>query len=177
MNGQNSNLSQETHYCMICNQIFTNGNQLINHFIEKHSNNQAPAPTLPTAYTPTHLPKILPKIANAQVLKVQEMKDVLIRAGNEIIGEVIIPQSGRRKLKCKDCDFIHENMEFLISHRDVHRITKVKGYKCHKCDFVAKEIAVLKAHTFRVQENIKFFVISHGVYAIRHLMSSQGIEP
>ena len=130
-------MNQEIHYCMICNQTFTNGNQIINHFIEKHSNNQTPAPTIPAAYTPA-----------AQVVEVQEMhlgeisknssQDVLDRAGNEIIGEVIIPQSGRRKLKCKDCDFIAESKYFLTKHRAIHRdpnqdIPKVKGQRSNVC--------------------------------------------
>ena len=115
---------------MICNQTFTNGNQLINHFIDKHSNDQTPAPTLPTAYTPA-----------AQVIEVQEMilgeitnstsEDVLNPAGNEIIGEVIIPQSRRRNLKCKDCDFIAASKYFLTKHRAIH--LKVKGQRSNVC--------------------------------------------
>ena len=127
---------------MICNQTFSNGNQLISHFIEKHSNNQTPAPAIPTVYTPTVCSP------TTQIIEVQEMNlgeisnqtstDVLNRAGNEIIGEVIIPQKGKRKLKCKDCDFIAESKYFLTKHRAIHRdpdqeAAKVKGQRSNVC--------------------------------------------
>ena len=127
---------------MICNQTFSNGNQLISHFIEKHSNSQTSASTIPTVYTPTVCSP------TTQIIEVQEMNlgeisnktstDVLNRAGNEIIGEVIIPQKGRRKLKCKDCDFIAESKYFLTKHRAIHRdpdqeAVKVKGQRSNVC--------------------------------------------
>lgn len=127
---------------MICNQTFSNGNQLISHFIDKHSNNQASASAIPTVYTPTVCSP------TTQIIEVQEMNlgeisnktstDVLNRAGNEIIGEVIIPQKGRRKLKCKDCDFIAESKYFLTKHRAIHRdpdqeAAKIKGQRSNVC--------------------------------------------
>ena len=123
---------------MICNQTFTDGNQLISHFIEKHSNSQTSASTIPTVYTPNVCSP------TTQIIEVQEMNlgeisnktstDVLNRAGNEIIGEVIIPQKGRRKLKCKDCDFIAESKYFLTKHRAIHRDPgKVKGQRSNVC--------------------------------------------
>ena len=125
---------------MICNQTFSNGNQLISHFIEKHSNNHTTNST--SVFTPTVC------APTTEIIEVQEMNlgeisnqnstDVLNRAGNEIIGEVIIPQKGRRKLKCKDCDFIAESKYFLTKHRAIHRdpdqeAAKVKGQRSNVC--------------------------------------------
>ena len=123
---------------MICNRSFSNDNELISHFIEMHSNNQ----TIVQSSTPTST------VYTPQVTEVQEMNfgeisnktatDVLNRTGNEVIGEVIIPKSGKRKLKCKDCDYIAESKYFLTKHRAIHRDVnlkevKVKGQRSNVC--------------------------------------------
>ena len=103
-----------------------------------HSNNQ----TIVQSSTPTST------VYTPQVTEVQEMNfgeisnktatDVLNRTGNEVIGEVIIPKSGKRKLKCKDCDYIAESKYFLTKHRAIHRDVnlkevKVKGQRSNVC--------------------------------------------
>ena len=100
-----------------------------------HSNNQT-SPPQSTVYTP-------PEDTEVQEMNFGEISnktstDVLSRTGNEIIGEVIIPKSGRRKLKCKDCDFIAESKYFLTKHRTIHRDAnleevKVKGQRSNVC--------------------------------------------
>jgi len=141
-NSHSNQTSLETHFCMICNQIFLTGNDLITHFIDKHSDNQTTASSLSTLYTPTVCP------STTHTIEVQKMNlgeisnetstDVLDRAGNEIIGEFIIPQKGRRKLKCKDCDFIAESKYFLTKHRTIHRnpnqeVGRYKGQRSNVC--------------------------------------------